>query len=290
MGNDVLTRAKQARNDEFYTYYQDIKDELQHYTDFFRDQRVYCPCDSRESNFWKYLCDNYEALKLKSLGRSSINDTYEIYGQKETMQLENGNFFSQEVQDILSNYDLIVTNPPFSVVKQFVSMLEELHLKYILVANENVFISAKIFPLIKKNKIRIGYTRIKEFNTPEGPRKFGNIIWITNLPIIKENQPLPLTAHYDPDLYPEYENYAAINVDRVTAIPCDYDGVMGVPVTYLNKHCPSQFEIVGYAGSITKKNGLNYDVPYWPHSEDRGGDGMVNGVRKYARVLIKRKK
>lgn len=288
MGNEILMRAQQARNDEFYTYYQDIKDELQHYTNFFENQRVYCPCDSRESNFWKYFCDNYEVLKLKSLGRSAINDIYEVYGQETGLKLTNGNFFGEEIQNIFPRYDLVVTNPPFSVLKEFVPMLEKLHLKYILVANENFLISSKIFPLIKENKIHIGYTRIKEFSTPNGPRQFGNIIWVTNLPIEKQNAPLPLTKHYTPEAYPTYDNYAAINVDRLKDIPCDYDGVMGVPITYLNKHVPSQFKILGFAGGTAKNNGLNYDVPYTPHPDDHGGNSMVNGKRKYGRILIQK--
>ena len=188
----------------------------------------------------------------------------------------------------MRQYDLIVTNPPFSVLKDFIFMLHELNLKYILVANENVLVSTKIFPLVKDEIIHTGYTKIKEFNTPEGIQKFGNIIWITNLPIEKQNPPLPLSKYYDPNLYPKYENYDAINIDKLKDIPLDYNGVMGVPITYLSKHAPSQFKILGYVGGTTKNNGLNFDVPYIPHPDDRGGNGMVNGIRKYGRVFIQK--
>ena len=200
----------------------------------------------------------------------------------------NGDFFNEEMKELRAKADIIVTNPPFSCLKEIITTLIKEEKDFILVGNENVFSNRQIFPLIKDNKIRIGFTKIKQFFTDTGEiKKFGNIVWITNLPINKPQDDLNLTKKYSSDLYPKYENYDAINVDRLTDIPVDYEGVMGVPITYINKQS-SEFEIVGFAGGVTRKNGLNYEVPYYPHPDDRGGNGIVNGIRKYARVLIRR--
>lgn len=155
--------------------------------------------------------------------------------------------------------------------------------------NENVLAHPLVFPLIKEEKLTTGFNKIKSFITPNGEEKnFGNTLWLTNLPINKVRPQLNLSKSYSPMLYPKMENYDAINVDKVTDIPFDYKGIMGVPVTYLNKHCPDQFKILGLAGGTTKNSGQNYSVTYTPHPNDRGGNAIVNGQRKYVRVFIQR--
>lgn len=186
--------------------------------------------------------------------------------------------------------DIIVTNPPFSLFRKLVLILEKYSKNYLLIGNENTFASTEIFPLIKDEKIHLGFNKVKNFLTPDNSiQTFGNISWFTNLSIEKETKPIKMTKKYDAETYPQYDNFKAINVDKVTDIPLDYYGIMGVPITYLNKHNKNQFEILGLAAGNTKNNGLNYNVEYNPSPLDRGGCGVINGVRKYSRVFIRRK-
>lgn len=295
MSNTALDRARKTKNDEFYTFLEDIENELQYYTQFFDNKVIYCFCDSLKSNFTLYFQNNLSKYNLKGLHCTSMeepNGSHFYFSSKEGYYKKlntNGNFFSDEIKNIREQSDILVTNPPFSCLKEIVNNLIEENKQFILVGNENLLVSRKIFPLVKDGIIKPGFTKIKEFLTPEGVnQKFGNIIWITNLPIIKPDYTYNLSAHYSPERYPKYENYEAINVDKLIDIPQDYDGIMGVPITYLTKQS-SQFKILGYAGGTTRNNGLNYSVPYFPHLDDHGGNGMVNGKRKYGRIFIQRK-
>lgn len=158
----------------------------------------------------------------------------------------NGDFASKECLEFLKQADIVVTNPPFSKFREFVAILMEYNKKFLVIGNKNAITYKEFFPLLKENKVWIGYTNVKEFVQPDGSiKKFGNIGWFTNLDITKRHEKLILWKTYTPEEYPKYDNYDAINVDKVAEIPCDYDGVMGVPITFLDKYNPEQFEIVG---------------------------------------------
>lgn len=297
-GNDNLHNALKAKNDEFFTFYEDIEKECTNYISHFAGKIIYLNCDNEDSQFWKYFFTNFTSFKLKQLIATYLdkeNTTYKIWSD-DGINIHRiplvgvGDFSSEECQEILKAADIVVTNPPFSRFREMVSLILRHEKKFLLIGNENTFASTEIFPLIKDNLIWTGFNKVRQFLQPDGSTKeFGNICWFTNLTINKEIPLIPLTAKYSQEDYPFYDNFEAINVDRVDLIPCDYDGVMGIPVSYLNKYNPKQFEIVGLAAGNTKTNKLNFEVPYTPHELDRGGCGVVKGVRKYSRVFVKRK-
>lgn len=297
-GNDNLHNALKVKNDEFFTFYKDIEAECINYIHHFKNKNIYLNCDSEKSEFWKYFFKNFTTFELKSLVATYLdkeNISYKLsttdgFNISRTPLSGTGDFSSKECQEVLKKADIIITNPPFSRFREMVTIILKYNKKFLLIGNENTFASTEIFPLIKDNLIWTGFNKVKQFLQPDGTIKdFGNICWFTNLKIEKEIPFINLTAKYSAEKYPFYDNFDAINVDRVDLIPCDYEGVMGIPVSYLNKHNPKQFEIVGLAAGNTKKHKLNFDVHYTPHELDRGGCGVVNGVRKYSRVFVKRK-
>ena len=318
--NTNLYKAKKAKNDEFYTRYEDIEKELAHYSEHFRDKIVYCNCDNPEhSNFWKYFVDNFEVLGLKKLiatyyngdGNSKVtiyegitNISVKEYGYNEwnnvssnTYEIDlkgNGDFRSQECVDILKESDIIVTNPPFSLFREYVAQLMEYDKKFLIVGSDNAITYKDFFPLLKDNQVWKGVTHPKEFIQPDGStKKFGNISWFTNLEHSKRNKFIPLTKHYTPEEYPKYDNYDAIHIKKTNDIPCDYDGVMGVPISFLNKFNPNQFEIIGIAcgNSWANYKSILLQLKFNPNIKYGGGlgTGVVNGKATYARILIKRK-
>lgn len=267
--NNNLQAAKKAKNDEFYTQYSDIEKELQHYTRHFAGKVIYCNCDNPEwSNFWKYFHENFTRLKLKKLIASFYDPKEPAYymeynggndnncevGVKTPLQ-GNGDFRSPECIELLKEADIVVTNPPFSIARSdYLPQLMEYEKKFIIIGDLNWVTYKSIFPLIKDNKIWMGYNSIKQFLQPDGTMaKFGNKLWYTNLDIPKRHEPIDLIEHYFPERYPRYDNYDAINVDKTLDIPCDYDGVMGVPISFLDKYCPEQFEIIGLLQSSTEE-------------------------------------
>lgn len=296
--NSNLHEAKRKKNDEYYTRYEDIAKELEYYKDNFKDKWVYCPCDDyRFSNFVKYFKDNFNSLNLKHLTATNydIGDgayRYDYDGETETIiTLEgNGDFMSDECTKIKDECDIICTNPPFSLFRQFIAQILEFGKKFIIIGSENAFTYKETFPLLKNNKMWVGYTLPTDFEVPLDKvedttkqyelggkiyQKFGNICWFTNFDIDKRREKLSLCKTYygNEDKYPKYDNYDAINVCKVKDIPYDYDGVMGVPISFLEKHCPEQFEIVGneYTFNISK------------------GRCYINGKRLYSRIFIKKK-
>ena len=295
--NDNLHSALKNKNDEFYTLFQDISLECDNYVSLFKNKNIFLPCDNINSNFWKYFYEHFKDYQLKSLTATSLGDIYGNYFYTNDGLFivqksldNNGDFQSQEIQNIIKNVDIVITNPPFSLFRKLIVILENYHKQYLLIGNENSLASTEIFPLIKNEKLHLGFNKVKNFMKPDGTMcAFGNITWFTNLPIEKEVKLIKLTKHYNKELYPKYDNFEAINVDKVTDIPIDYNGIMGVPITYLNKHNKNQFQIMGLAAGNTKNNHLNFDVKYTPSPLDRGGCGVINGVRKYSRVFIKRK-
>ena len=321
--NNNLHNAKRAKNDEFYTRLEDIEKEMYHYREHFRGKVIYCNCDDpKESNFFKFFSLQFEFLGLKKLiltgykenghgvaciyeGDKNENNlpddseirTYELQG--------NGDFRSEECIEFLKEADVVVTNPPFSLFREYVAQLIEYKKHFIIIGNQNAITYKEIFPLIKENKLWLGINYVKEFITPlteienektqyikEGKvyQKFGNICWFTNMGHPKRNRPLDLTQRYDPRYYPKFDNYSAINIDKVMDIPVDYDGVMGVPITFLDKYCPKQFRIVGLCNDKRNDNScfIKCDKYYLDdrHKEFRGC--VVNSKATYARILIQK--
>ena len=309
--NNNLHAAKTAKNDEFYTQLSDIEKELNNYKDFFNGKVVYCNCDDpRESNFFKFFSMNFERLGLKKLittgykkdghgvafvyegdknGNRKVDDA-----EVEVIELEgNGGYETEECIAFLKEADVVVTNPPFSLFRDYVKQLMDYNKKFLIIGNSNAITYKEIFPYLKSNEMWLGMNYVKEFIQPNGEiKKFGNICWFTNVQNPKRNRPLDLYRKYNPTDYPKYDNYDAINVDKVTDIPEDYDGVMGVPITFLDKYCPNQFEILCLAAGNSwanfteelKKLNFNPNIKYGGGL----GCGIVNGKPCYARLMIRK--
>lgn len=267
--NSNLQKARKQKNDEFYTRLEDIENELKHYRPHFKGKVVLCNCDNPEwSNFWKYFHLNFEFLGLKKListhynmdGSSSYKLEYDGGNDRDctvgvkTELKGNGDFRSEECLEILKSADIVVTNPPFSRFITnangygFIETLVDYDKKFLIIGNKNAITYKAFFSLLRDNKVWLGYTSPNEFNTPNGKTEKINGLcrWFTNLDIQKRHEDIILFKHYNPKEYPKYDNYNAINVDKVSDIPCDYDGVMGVPITFLDKYNPEQFEIVAF--------------------------------------------
>ena len=239
MSNKKLNAAKKAKNDEFWTLMPDIEKEVSQYKDQFEDKVIYCNCDDyRWSNFYKYFKDHFKEYKLKRLIASCLTGEYASYdGSIETTgQLQNGDFRKEESIELLKQADIVVTNPPFSLFREYVAQLMKYKKKFLIIGNQNAITYKEIFPLIKDNKIWIGINSPKNFKVPlkevedskkqfeeNGKifQKFGNICWFTNIPHNKRNEKLILTQKYDPKKYPKYDNYLAFEVDKVADIPKD---------------------------------------------------------------------
>lgn len=304
-----LIKAKEKKNDEFYTQLTDIEKELVHYRHHFKDAVVFCNCDDPEwSNFWKYFHLNFEFLGLKKLITTHYDPTEPTYKMEYeggndaditagtiTPLKTNGDFRSPECIELLKEATIVVTNPPFSLFREYVAQLMEYDKKFLIIGNMNAITYKEVFPLIKDNKLWYGPSITsgdRKFNVPDDyplkasgcgidddGRKFirvKGVRWFTNLDHQGRHEPLDLVEKYTPEKYPKYDNYDAINVNKTLDIPCDYDGVMGVPITFLDKFNPEQFEIIG----------LDRYVENNPHYGHRF---KINGKETYARVLIKRK-
>lgn len=210
----------------------------------------------------------------------------------------NGDFRSEECINYLKQADIVVTNPPFSLFREYVKQLMDYNKKFIIIGSMNAITYKEIFPLIKDNKLWFGCSLSGtkcSFIAPEDYEgknvyyengiKFGkinNAIWFTNIEHKKRNAPLFLFKKYNSNEYPKYDNYDAIEVSRVENIPMDYNGVMGVPITFLDKYCPTQFEIVGWS----RHNDLNMDGGYWLGGNS---DATINNQIVYRRILIRKK-
>ena len=268
--NANLHAAKNAKNDEFYTQLSDVEKELKHYKDFFKGKKVLCNCnDDKWSAFFKYFSMNFEHLGLKQLVCVSYNENgkgkkYVYNGDLNGNRLVddweinvtelngNGDFSSDECVELLKDCDVVVTNPPFSLFRDFVALLQQYEKKFLIVGNQNAVTYKEIFPLIKDNKMWWGFDCLRWFIDGENSSELvegARSRWFTNIPHDKRNQPLDLYKKYNAEEYPKYDNYDAINVDKTSDIPMDWGGVIGVPITFLDKYCPTQFEIVGIANS-----------------------------------------
>ena len=305
--NANLHEAKKQKNDEFYTRYEDIENEVMKYRRAFKGKVVYLPCDDpgeKKSEFWKFFVDNFDAFGLKKLIATHYEENgkaYKIWIDGDTSNdgfvddgdaiqedlAGNGDFRSPECIAIMNECDIVCTNPPFSLFRSFVDIIMKADKQFLIIGNQNAFTYKEIFPLIKENKIWIGYNMVKQFNQPDGStKKFGNVCWFTNLTVNKSNEELVLTKEYNPINYPKYDNYDAIEVDRLVNIPKDYYDVMGVPITFINKYNPNQFEILGYTSSSDKSP----EVEELRTNPKYRNGARINGKEKYDRILIRRKK
>lgn len=256
--NQNLHNAKKIKNDEFYTQLSDIEKEMQHYKQHFKNKIVYCNCDNPDkSNFWRYFHTNFSNLELKKLictyyDKNTEPVAYIYTGGKDntncakTFKLKNGygDFASDECIILLKQSDIIVTNPPFSLFRKYIAQLIKYNKKFLVIGSMNAIGYKEIFPLLKDNKIWLGCNGISNFITPEGIlKKFGNIIWYTNLENEKKNKEIPLAKHFNPDDYPIYDNYCAFNVDKVSNIPVEKDFEMIVTEEKLNELKEKGFNI-----------------------------------------------
>ena len=266
MANKNLNKAKEAKKDEFYTQLEDINNELRHYREHFRGKTVLCNCDDpRVSNFFTYFAYNFEFLGLKKLITTCYkNQNIDLFSQNKSEQAVylvyegdkngdhipnaeeigvkplkgDGDFRSKECIELLKEADIVVTNPPFSLFREYVAQLMEYDKKFLIIGHQNAIKYKEIFPLIKENTA--GDHR-------EGMIRVSGVTWFTNLEIKKRHEDIILYKHYTPEEYPTYANYNAIDVSKTADIPCDYDGLMGVPITFMDKYNPEQFEIIGMA-------------------------------------------
>ena len=317
--NRNLHKANIAKKDEFYTQLPDIERELGHYKDHFKSKVVFCNCDDpRVSNFFHYFSYNFEKLGLKKLITTCYkNQNMNLFsrnGCEKAIYLEytgdknrtpdpeeidikylkgDGDFRSKECIELLRQADIIVTNPPFSLFREYVPQLMEYDKEFLIIGNQNAITYKEIFKLIKENKIWLGHSihsGDREFGVPkdyplnaagsridENGNKFirvKGVRWFTNLDYKERYEDLILYKRYNENEYPKYDNYDAINVDKTKDIPMDYKGAMGVPITFMDKYNPDQFEIIG------NEYDLNIEK----------GRGYINGERKYGRIFIKNRK
>jgi hypothetical protein len=331
MANKNLNAAKEAKKDEFYTQLEDINNELRHYREHFRGKTVLCNCDDpRVSNFFTYFAYNFEFLGLKRLITTCYkNQDMDLFSQNKSEQAiyliydgdKNGNnipdpeeigihplkgdgdFRSRECIELLKQADIVVTNPPFSLFREYVAQLMEYDKKFLIIGHQNAAMYKEIFPLIMQNRIWLGYgfkggaahfiSNYKDTATAgdhrEGMIRVSGVHWFTNLEIKKRQDDIILYKHYTPEEYPHYVNYDAIEVSKTSDIPCDYDGVMGVPITFLDKYNPDQFEILGIGLELA-----DMDIIRKRLGKLNGGPRLYlerNGelVRLYERILIRKK-
>ncbi len=271
--NKNLHQAGKAKKDEFYTQLSDIEKELGNYKEHFKNKIVFCNCDDPlESNFYFYFSQNFEFLGLKKLISThyeSEKPSYKLEIVKDynkdgkinkldtikTPLKQNGDFRSPECVEILKETDIVVTNPPFSLFRDYIAQLIEYNKKFLILGNINTISYKESFELLKTNKIWLGYNTVRFFNTPNGSLfETARTFWYTNLDIKKRHEDLILYKTYygNESVYPKYENYDAINVNETKEIPMDYRGNIGVPITFMDKYNPDQFEIIalGIVGSI----------------------------------------
>ncbi|MBF8962324.1 adenine-specific methyltransferase EcoRI family protein [Pontibacter sp. FD36] len=338
--NRNLRKAQTSKNDEFYTQLPDIERELKHYKKHFKGKVVYCNCDDpRISNFFHFFSYNFEKLGLKKLITTCYkNQSMDLFSQNESEQavyLEyngdinhnnipdpneigivnlqgDGDFRSKESIDLLMQADIVVTNPPFSLFREYVSQLIEYNKKFIIIGNQNAISYKEIFNLIKENKIWLGYTHPEKFVVPDNYeqreyrswrdengvnwRSLGNACWFTNLDISKRHEDIILYKTYSSEEYPNYDNYDAIEVSKVAEIPIDYHGAMGVPLTFLDKYNPDQFEIIGITdrentSGLRTKTYTKEDVKNPGDLNRRAAIKIGNSYKPtYVRLLIKNKR
>lgn len=315
--NTDLQAANRAKKDEFYTQLPEIEKELKYYRKHFRDQIIYCNCDDPTvSNFYRYFFLNFAKLGIKKLITTCYkNQQPDLFSQhvceaavgveyvgngtqSNVFQLEgDGDFRSRECIDLLNQADIVVTNPPFSLFREYIAELMEHDKKFLVIGNMNATTYKEIFPLIKDNKLWYGASiksGDREFGVPpyypltaassrvdENGNRFvrvKGVRWFTNLEHKKRKEELILYKNYSPDEYPKYDNYYAVEVPKTAHIPVDYAEPMGVPISFLDKHSPDQFEIIGMDNFLL------------PQLNDNRGRFYLKGERLYSRIVIRNKR
>lgn len=321
--NKNLNKANKAKKDEFYTQLSDIEKEIRHYKEHFKDKVVFCNCDDpRVSNFFHYFSFNFEKLGLKKLittcyknqdadlfseNKSEKAIYLEYTGDKNGDNVPNpeeigikhlkgdGDFRSRESIELLKQADIVVTNPPFSLFREYVAQLIENNKKFIIIGHQNSITYKEIFKLIKDNKMWLGYgfnrnmahfinrhyeDYASDADHKEGMIRVSGVVWFTNIDLKKRHEEIILYKTYygNESEYPKYDNFDAINVDKTKDIPMDYDGAMGVPITFLDKYNPEQFEILGNLGS------------YAPDGYSLSSAIFINGKKIFKRILIRNRK
>ncbi len=316
--NKLLQKAKKSKSDEFYTQLCDIENELRHYKSHFKGKVVFCNCDDpRVSNFFKYFSANFDELGIKkiitSCYREQTGDLFnEVSSERgffyvyentpeqrarldspEVMPFKgDGDFRSSECIELLKQADIVVTNPPFSLFREYVEQLVNYKKNFLIIGNVNAITYKEIFKLIKENMAWLGINLgrgVSGFIVPEHYELYGtearidelgnrivspnNCLWLTNLDTFNRHEDIKLVKQYfgNEDEYPKYDNYDGINVNKTKDIPSDYQGAMGVPITFLHKFNPDQFEIIKF------------------RKGDDGKDLSINGKCPYFRILIKHK-
>ena len=275
MSNKNLRKAKKIKNDEFYTFYKDIAKEMKYYKKELEGKVVYLPCDNPKwSNFYKYFKRNYKKLKLKGLIATYYDVTNLITTKtifKDGVEYEeplnnNGDFFLNT--EILNECDIVITNPPFSLFRDFIKILNDYNKKYIILGNINAITYKIVYELFFYNKLFLGKTKTNRFYTPTKKIKCISCYWYTNIKIKKKMPFLKLTKKYNPEEYPKYDNYDAINVNKVKDIPYDYDSVMGVPINFLEKMNDKQFQLVGFIKGDDGKDVIYRQTDRYNHSPE----------------------
>ena len=327
-GNKNLHKAKDNKKDEFYTQLVDIERELKYYKQHFKGKVVYCNCDDpRVSNFFHYFSYNFEKLGLKKLiatcYKNQDMDLFSENNSERAIYLEyegdlnknkipdpneigvsplkgDGDFRSKESIELLRQSDIVVTNPPFSLFREYVAQLIGYNKKFLIVGHQNAITYKEIFPLIQNNQIWLGYgfkggaghfinKHYEDYATAtdrkEGMIRVSGVHWFTNLEINKRHEDLILYKNFTPEQYPKYDNYDAIEVSKTKDIPVDYVGVMGVPITFMDKYNPDQFEIIG----ATESEGKGFSNGLWDEGS-KDAQRFSNNKRVYKRIFIRNKK
>ena len=303
-GNENLYLAKERKNDEFYTRIEDIQEEIYHYRHHFKGKSVFLNCDNPdESNFVKYFAEQFNILGLSRLVSTYYDKNkrpYKLVIEKDvngdgkinfddiekTLLDGDGDFRSDESIEILKNSDIVVTNPPFSLFREFVSLLEKYDKKFLIIGSQNAITYKDVIRMFMENKIWMGISKPKKFMQPDGTLKdFGNICWYTNLEHRRRNEEMILFREYhgeDSFSYIKYRNFNAIEISKTADIPKDYDGVMGVPISFMDKYNPKQFEILGAE--------LFWNIETSEGIFERPTHELINGREVYKRIWIKNKK
>lgn len=337
MANKNLHKAKKNKKDEFYTQLSDIERELKHYRKHLKGKVVYCNCDDpRVSNFFHYFSYNFEKYGLKKLIATCYkNQNMNLFSQNDSEKAiyleyegdKNGNnvpdpeeigikelkgdgdFRSKETIELLKQADIVVTNPPFSLFREYVAQLVEYDKKFVIIGHQNAIKYNSIFKLIKDNKLWLGYgfkggaahfinKHYEDYATAtdrkEGMIRVSGVVWFTNLDINKRHEDMILYKNYygNEEEYPKYDNYDGININKTKEIPQDYEGHMGVPITFMNKYNPDQFEILGiFDDKREKSDAFIQGTPTYVDEQHKRYVGpVVNGKALYTRILIKNKK
>lgn len=349
--NSPLNSAGIARQDQFFTRYEDVEAEMINYSVQLVGRSVLCNCDdSLNSAFFRYFVDNLNSLNLKKVVSTSYSgkDSYEgAFAEKpkpawkavvtrvpenfdsqnatskdwETLFSQNGNslsklngngdFRSSESRELLDSADFVATNPPFSLFREYFRQLVEYKKDFVVLGNLAAATYKDIFPLFRDHKVFFGpsiSSGDRKFWVPDNypliasgcgvdpdGQKFirvKGVRWFTNLDSSQKKPFLNLTAKYDRDLYPAYENYDAIDVGRTSEIPTDFKGIMGVPITFIDKYNPQQFELIMLANGNARKSvspETLHLVGYSEHPHDRGGVGILAGKRVFVRILLRKR-